>query len=136
MSTKYFLLKMFFILNSFRGNDFATIKNFRPKYFSNQKHLGKKIFQRIFHPNCFRGNNFATIKNFRPKTFSTKKDFYPIYFRGTIKKCGPKYFRLKILFPNSFQGNDFATIKKFRPKNFRLKIFFIQKVSEEMILQQ
>jgi len=78
----------------FRGNDFATIKNFRPKFFDenfwfkpvfeemilqSSKILDQKIFDEILFQNCFRGNDFATIKNFRPKIFDEHFWFKPIF---------------------------------------------------------
>jgi len=39
----------------FRGNNFATIKNFRKKVF----------YENLLVRTCFRGNDFETIKNFR-----------------------------------------------------------------------
>jgi len=59
-------------LNCFRGNDFATIQNLRPKTFSTKN---------VFQPNCFLGNDFATkkifvkknsLKFFSSKLFSSK----------------------------------------------------------------
>ena len=46
--------KMFVLQTSFRGNDFATINNFRPKNFSLISFFG----------NLFQGNYFATTKIF------------------------------------------------------------------------
>ena len=62
---------IFFLWTYPRGNDFATIQNFRPKNF----------FTKIFGMNLFSRKWFCNHKNFRPKNVSWK--FLVLtYFRG------------------------------------------------------
>ena len=141
----------------FRGKDFATIKHFRPKNFS-------QFF--FFLQTCFRGNDSATIKNFRPKHFFMKifssnlfsrkwfcnyKKFYQNIFMKIFgsnlfsrkwlcnhKKLSTKnflkMFLLKFLVQLGFLGNDFATIKNFRSKNLYDNLWF-KPVFEKLNLQ-
>jgi hypothetical protein len=65
---------MFFLQTYFRGNYFAIIKSFRPKFLT--KLLCKPFFKEI----ALRGNDFATIKNigyhFHNHTFLLYTNFY------------------------------------------------------------
>ena len=115
--TKNLSTKIFFI-QTVSEEMVLQQKNFSPKIFfiqivSDDMILHKNIFERnVFHPKSFRGNDFAT-KNFRQK----------------------KIFHQNFLHPNCFRGNGFP-IKNVLPKNSSTKMFFIQTVSEEMIMKQ
>ena len=58
-----------FGITCFRGNDFATIKYFRPK----------KLSWKFLVGTCFRGIDFAMTKHFGPKMFDNNFWQEPVF---------------------------------------------------------
>ena len=141
-----------FSFKLFLGNAFERNKN------SSRKNVLKKCNP----PNCSWGNDFKTIKYFRTKIFD-HNFFHPQFPRKWFcnnKKFSTKHFFIQtvseerilkeknfdrkkfskiFIHLNCFRRNYLAAIKKF-PRNFSTKNFhknfFIQTVSEKIILQQ
>ena len=139
----------FLVESYFRGNDFATIKNFEDlmkifgsnlfhrKWFCNHKNFLPKYFRWKFLVQIYsRGNDYEPINIFRPKSFFNflcwnlipRNDF------ETIKNLGPKIFWWKFFIRTYSRGNDFATINIFEQKMVD-EIFWMKPVPEEIILE-
>jgi len=121
----------------FRGNDFATIKNFRKKFnenffstlfsrkwFCNYNKFSTKTFlMKIFGWTCFEEMILQPEKYFDEK-FSMKSYGWNLFSRKWFcnhKKFSTKKLLMKIFGSNLFSRKWFCNYKKFSTKKFLMK---------------